>query len=290
VRYWDPDGERQPVVARGPFGKLASGDRAAVAPYFICVGRQQKRSDCNQRAIRIEQAEVAVAAYYSTVQLPENELEQMRIFLGDGLAKLRADADREQDAQARRLRSLEGERKKLLEAHYADAIPLGLLKSEQDRITTEIANAEGRLSEITADFQKAEANLARALVRIGDCQAAYSQASEKLRRQFNMAFFRRLLLSDDGTVSAELAEPFDTILNDELRRATVVQADRELRESVEDAIRRRAAAGLLIRNEQRPPEPKLLVGAGSASTPSRRGGSSQNIMVPRAGLEPAPPD
>jgi hypothetical protein len=56
-----------------------------------------------------------------------------------------------------------------------------------------------------------------------------------------MAYFRRLLLSEDGTVAAELAEPFDTILGDDLRRAAVVQADRELRESVEQAIRQRAA-------------------------------------------------
>jgi site-specific DNA recombinase len=268
----------------------AVGKGGGIYPYFICVGRQQKRSDCKQPALSIEKVEAAVAAYYSTVQLPEAELAQLHTFLSDELATLRADADRDRDVQSRRLRSLEAERKKLLDAHYADAIPLDLLKSEQERITTEIANAEGRLSAITTDFKKAETNLRRALTRIGDCEAAYQEASEQLRRQFNMAFFRRLLLSDDGTVSAELAEPFDTILGDDLRRAAVVQADRELRESVEEAIRDRAAAGLLIRNEQCPPEPKLLVGTGPAPTLSRRRGSSQKLLVPRAGLEPAPPD
>jgi site-specific DNA recombinase len=264
----------------------AVGKGGGIYPYFICVGRQQKRSDCKQPALSIEKVEAAVAAYYSTVQLPEAELAQLHTFLSDELATLRADADRDRDVQSRRLRSLEAERKKLLDAHYADAIPLDLLKSEQERITTEIANAEGRLSAITTDFKKAKTNLQRALTRIGDCEAAYQEASGQLRRQFNMAFFRRLLLSDDGTVSAELAEPFDTILGDDLRRAAVVQADRELRESVEEAIRGRAAAGLLIRNEQCPPEPKLLVGTGPAPTLSWRRGSSQKILVRAKGLEP----
>jgi hypothetical protein len=42
--------------------------------------------------------------------------------------------------------------------HYADAIPLDLLKSEQERLTREIDGAEGRLAEVEGDFKKAETN------------------------------------------------------------------------------------------------------------------------------------
>jgi site-specific DNA recombinase len=108
----------------------ASG-RGGTYPYFICIGRQQKRTSCTQRAIRIEQAEAAVAAYYATVQLSNAEVERLRIFLGEELSKLRACADRDRTVEARRLRTLEGERKKLLDAYYAEAIQLDMLKSEQ---------------------------------------------------------------------------------------------------------------------------------------------------------------
>jgi hypothetical protein len=87
------------------------------------------------------------------------------------------------------------------------------------------------LAEVESDFQKAEANLARALTRAGDC-AAYREANDRLRRQFNMAFFKRLLLSDEGEVTAELASPFDMILGEELRRATISQAEHELGEAI----------------------------------------------------------
>ena len=143
------------------------------------------------------------------------------------------DAERERRVQERRLVDVAGERKKLLDAHYADAIPLDLLKSEQDRLTREIDNAEGRLAEVEGDFKKAEGNLQRALTRVGDCETAYREAAGPLRRQFNLAFFKRLLIDDEYTVAGELAEPFDTLLGDELRRAVAVRANEELQDAIE---------------------------------------------------------
>ena len=152
-----------------------------------------------------------MAAHYASVQLPWR---RSRLCGGSwaGAVQLRVDSERERKAQERRLRKLQAERKKLVDAHYADAVPLDLLKSEQDRLTAGIANAEGRLAEIAADFKAAEANLERALTRAGDCEAAYREATPTMRRQFNLAFFKRLLVGDDDTIAGELAEPFDAIL------------------------------------------------------------------------------
>ena len=216
----------------------------------------------------------------------EHSQKRLRTYLGDELAKLRKDAERERVAQVRRLGQLEGERKKLLDAHYADAIPLDLLKSEQDRLTAQIANAEGRLAEVESDFQKAEANLARALTRAGDCAAAYREANDRLRRQFNMAFFKRLLLSDEGEVTAELASPFDMILGEELRRATISQAEHELGEAIEAVQRQRADK--LAQNDQRPQEPDLAPVGARPPALAGRGGFSPTMMVRLRGLEPPP--
>jgi site-specific DNA recombinase len=262
--------------------------RGGTYRYFICIGRQMKRTACKQRAICIEQAEGAIADHYATVQLPEAEVTRLRSYLGGELSKLRADAERERATQERRLRKLEGERKKLLDAHYADAIPLDLLKSEQARIATEVAAIEGRQVAIEGDFKMAETNLQRALTRAGDCETAYREAPDKLRRQFNLAFFARLLIDDDCNVTGELAAPFDVLMGDELRRAAVVQADRELQEAVEEVLRQRDIEGSGD-DDQRPREPeRVLVGAASASSPSQRGGFSPNNLVRMRGLEPPP--
>jgi DNA invertase Pin-like site-specific DNA recombinase len=261
--------------------------RGGTYPYFICSGRQAKRTDCKLRALHIELVEDAIAAHYATVQLCEKELVDVRAFLEEELSKLRLDSERERKAQERRLNNLEGERKKLLEAHYADAIPLDLLKTEQVRLTCEIANAENRLAEVESDFKKAESNLQRALTRVGDCMAAYREAAGPLRRQFNLAFFKRLLIDDEYNVTGELAEPFDTLLGDNLRRAAAIRANEELQGAVEDVIRRRGAVGVPFQNDQHPREPeRSLVGAESGSSVSFRGGFSPASLVRPRGLEP----
>jgi site-specific DNA recombinase len=260
--------------------------RGGTYPYFICIGRQRDKTSCTQRAIRIEEAEEAVAAHYATVQLPEKEVARLRSFLSEELNKLRTDADRERTTQKRRLRRLVDERKKLLDAHYADAIPLDLLKSEQARIATEIAAIEGRLAAVEGDFKTAETNMRRALTRVGDCEAAYREASGTMRRHFNLAFFKRILIDDNCTVTGELAEPFDVLLGEELRRAVIAQESEELTEAVDEALRQRTIKGEGHDNEQRPQEPeRVLVGAG-APAPSWGQGLSQDILVRPSGLEP----
>jgi site-specific DNA recombinase len=253
-------------------------------PYFICIGRQRDKTSCQQRAIRIDQAEEAIAAHYATIQLPESEVAALRAFLSGELAKLRTDSERERSTQERRLRKLVDERKMLLDAHYAGAVPLDLLKSEQDRIATAVAAIEGRLAEIAADFKTAETNLHRALTRAGDCEGAYREAASRLRRQFNLAFFKRLLIGDDYTVMAELAEPFDVLLGEDIRRAVVAQEGDEMRDAIEEAERRRMAQG--EHNEQRPREPESVLVGAEASGPSTGRGLSQKILVPEEGLEP----
>jgi site-specific DNA recombinase len=189
--------------------------------------------------------------------------------------------------QDRRLVGLFAERKKLLDAHYADAVPLDLLKSEQERLAREIESAEGRLAEVEDDFKRAETNLQRALTRAGDCAAAYREASGPLRRQFNLAFFKRLLIDDEYTVTGELAEPFDTLLGDELRRAVAVRGNEALQAAVKETIRQRETEGTVTPNKQHPREPERpLVGAASTTAGSFGGGFSTEHLVRPSGLEP----
>ena len=217
--------------------------RGGTYPYFICIGRQQKRTECKQRALRIEVVEAAVEAHYARVQLPAKELDRLRAYLNEQLASLSEHAERERTTHERRLRKLGDEQQKLLAAHYAEAIPLDLLKSEQERIATEIASAEGRLAAAATDFQTAKTNLERALTRIGDCQAAYREAAPAMRRQFNLAFFTRLLVDDeDGSITGDLAEPFATLLGDELKNAVIASSEQELGEAVDATLRERNLA------------------------------------------------
>jgi site-specific DNA recombinase len=254
-------------------------------PYFICIGRQRDKDSCKQRAIHVDQAEAAVADYYATVQLPETDVKRLHTYLGEQLEQLAQDAAREQAIQTRRLAKLDRERKKLLDAHYADAIPLDLLKSEQQRMAAETAAIEGRVAALAGDFKAAQTNLQRALARVGDCQSAYEDAPDKIRRQFNQAFFKRILITDDLEVDAELAEPFNTLLSDELRKAAINQEAHETQQLIQEAHRRR--------NHNDDDESAGDADLPVSSTPMLPGlfpgdGFSQKILVRMRGLEPPP--
>ena len=145
-----------------------------------------------------------------------------------------------------------------------------------------------RLAELAADFQKAETNLHRALTRAGDCEAAYREASDRMRRQFNLTFFKRLLIDDDCTVTGELAPPFDVLLGEELRQAVVARTNDELLDAIAAAERQRVSENTVDEHEQRPQELDAPVGVGVVSTPRSSGGWNPKILVRPSGLEPPP--
>jgi hypothetical protein len=63
---------------------------------------------------------------------------------------------------------------------------------------------------VTQHFATFEQNLDAALSLALDVQAAYIDAPPSLRRRFNRAFFTKIYIDEDGTVRADLAEPFGT--------------------------------------------------------------------------------
>ena len=132
---------------------------------------------------------------------------------------VRADLKREKD-------KLERQRDKLMEAHYAGAIPVDLLGREQERISRSLRDVETRLSATVSEFETIEGNLGKALDLAADCGAAYQQAPDHIKRMFNQAFFEKIFVVQidetlaDVKIEAQLREPFDVLLGDDLRQAS----------------------------------------------------------------------
>jgi hypothetical protein len=111
---------------------------------------------------------------------------------------------------------LSEEREKLLHAYYAEAVPLDLLHSEQERLSAETAQAEHQIEIAEASFGDVEETLGKALDLLADCERAYRKAPGHLRRQWNQALFERLVIYDEGISGAEVAEPFATLADPRL--------------------------------------------------------------------------
>jgi DNA invertase Pin-like site-specific DNA recombinase len=183
-----------------------------IYPYFVCIGRQKKRNDCTQKALLIEDVEEAVADYYKNVELsPELRMQTEQKIL-EQIAELREDSGVERARLVTRQRRALSERRKLLEAHYAGALPLDLLKSEQERLGEELEYIESRLSAMELKFDTVERNLKAAFSFVTNLHDAYVAASSTVRRRINQAIFERFLITDDGDVVGELKPPFDLLL------------------------------------------------------------------------------
>lgn len=76
-----------------------------------------------------------------------------------------------------RLSELAEERKKLLRAYYSNAIPLELLKKEQDRISGAEASAKAELEVSEADLAGWQEVLSLAIKLAGNCHAGLPQGA-----------------------------------------------------------------------------------------------------------------
>lgn len=227
-----------------------------IYPYFICIGRQRDPRSCSQKAIRIEASEEMIASYYETVELNQELRLQTEQMILEQITGLREEAGVERQQLVSRQRRALDERAKLLGAHYAGAVPLDLLKSEQERIARELDYIEGRLGALELTFDTVERNLKGALSFVTDLHSAYTAACPRVRRQINQAIFERFLISDEGDVVGELRALFDLLL-----QASGI---------AEDGVVKRG------RDKGKP--------RGPATGPR---GLSKDALVGRAGLEPA---
>ena len=251
--------------------------------YFMCVGRHQKRTDCTMRYLPIEHVEAAVEEKWRNVQLNEEYAALLREVVISEIRVQRESAERDRDIARRRIRSINEKQGKLLEAHYANALPLDLLKSEQDRLTEELAAAKAILASSEMTFDAIESNLQRCLAFLTSCYDAYLGAPPKIRRLMNQAVFERFLVDEDGAAEAELAGMFGVLLASDLitdrddeasgdETAAAFHRDCDWRNGVPAALEARLRPG---GRSQKKPRPAL---AGL--------GSKHGHMVPPTGFEP----
>jgi site-specific DNA recombinase len=200
-------------------------------PYFVCVGRHQKRTACTQRAIRIEAVEERVEDEYANYSLSAAEADDLRAYLRAEFARLDDSHGPERRLLERQLEKLQDERLKLLQAHYAGAVPLDLLKQEQARIGGQLRAAENRLQAMAMRLGEINRNLDRALAYLTDLRATYLKAPSSIRRQINQAVYVRIEIGDDGSSTATLRQPYQALTNPDLRRAAAIFAERTAEEA-----------------------------------------------------------
>jgi hypothetical protein len=272
-------------------GAQHRGHTGETYDYFICIGRHTGRTECNLPYASVEAVEEAIENYYDTIVLGEDTVGVIQDRLLKVAKRRNAAAERAARRARKRILDLEGERRKLLHAHLAGAVPVDLLKEEQHRITTELANAGAALANTEVHWERLAANLKAALeltTRIGD---AYRAASPTVRRHFNQAILEGVFIDVDGGIAyTRLAQPFKGLLDEDFLARLAL----EMKNPSPDSQDRGSNMGLLV--EVMGLEPTNLLtashilgvreGSASAATGALPGTIVQSRSDPFSGIRP----
>ena len=163
--------------------------------YFVCRYRSRHQPKCGFHAVLIDAVDEQVAGIYKTIRITTGQRQHIEKHLLAELDRIYAQQAAASKNLTNQRERLKAEQAKLLQAHYADAIPLELMKQEQQRITRQICTIDKEIAGYTANRQQVEDHLAQALDLLEDCHKLYQHAPAHLKKMLNNVFFEQVLIN-----------------------------------------------------------------------------------------------
>jgi site-specific DNA recombinase len=197
-----------------------------VYPYFAYSGRHSKRTGCTRQAILVEDVEAMIERYYQRVQITPARREARGGMLHHEFDRLMAD-------EADELAQLTGNRDRFLQVHYADALPLSLLKREQDRILGELDQVNRRV--------------------------------DAHRRLCNQAFFTKTYVEEDDELRVERQRPYEMLTGPEVNANALTWAENSDKARTPALVSKGRGSGLVPSVPQEGVEPPTKRLEGSCS-------------------------
>jgi site-specific DNA recombinase len=217
---------------------LSRGKSGQRYPYFFCVSRTRGSSCTMHASISPKLIEQAIQRYYveRPVQLSAKQV-QRRTEAIEALVAVSQQAVRQvRDAKTRLIRALEAKQDALVDMRFAEqSISPSVFKRKQDALEAELAAAHDSLAETEGALQLDAEHLRLALELAENVAGVYRAGTDQLKRSYNQAFFKRLLImpewdEDSGQMvvrvtSAELTEPYALLLADNLAEDMLAEAE-----------------------------------------------------------------
>ena len=273
------------------FVQKAKSKTGVVYPYFVCGGRHNKTTDCDMSAILIAKIEEQVEAIYDRLLAtltPSFRAELEAVIRAEFEVERRYAERNRQELDVER-QKLEREQERLLQAHYSDAIPLDLMKREQDRISAALRHNAAQAAKLRENLEYNERLLHEAIELIDNCARAYRLADDHIKKLFNQVFFERIYVREDGTLRADTNEPFATITSPGTRHLVSKSAlKRDSGRNTKSGTTPRGRAAMTDRSASTISRKTTLV-VPTTSDVKLVGGLRKTDLVDLRGLEPLTP-
>ena len=183
--------------------------------YFYCLGQKDRRNGtgCQERYVPADQLEAEVEDLYGRIEVPADWAGGLRLAIAAEVAAHHEDTTAERELLLRRREHSQAERYKLMEAYYANAIDVTMLRHEQERIGAEIRAIESRQATLDANLDDWQEVMNLAIRFSARCATAYRRGSDRTRRLFNAAVLDDVRVRDGHVVEAAYKEPFDLLFS-----------------------------------------------------------------------------
>ena len=219
-----------------------------IYPYFVCSYRQRHRDQCSFKAVLIDDVDHAVADLYRHIHITPDERRAIDTHLRGELDHIYARQHTHIQKLTTQARTLKAQQAKLLEAHYADAVPLDLFKAEQARLTRELDQISRELAALTADREHLDHRLEEALALLEHCHRLYTHPNTppSLKKLLNTIFFTDILINPADNTPTSTPQrpihptprpPFDQLTNPTLRHHTGITNPQKNRDGSDDTRR-----------------------------------------------------
>lgn len=204
----DHDSYRRTPIISSP----ASADLLLAA----CSARERRHANttaCERQAVLVSTVEHLVAEHYRTIDLSPEASDALTGMIEDIFDRIDAESEAQRRDLTRQKERLEDEQLRLLQAHYADAISLPVLKKEQHRIEGMLADIDQRLNAYRAGREDAKLRRRAYLHLATNAHAFYLACDEGRRRLCNQAFFTKITLTEHLDMTSEFTGVYETILD-----------------------------------------------------------------------------
>ena len=190
---------------------ISTGKAGGKYPYFFCLGRAKKRTDCDLPSLSVDSVEQKVAEHWRDVAMPTEMAEHVRTIVTEMIEEQAASGDALLKSQTVRLTKLERTRQKLIDAYLAEAISTTDLKQRQEALASEQQDAERLLGLASQDKAILDRRLDESLRLLTHCAELYVRMDDERRRSMNQVFFQAIFVDEHGVGHVELNAPFRSL-------------------------------------------------------------------------------
>lgn len=185
---------------------VSTGNGGSYA-YFFCLGRHQKRTECDLPHLRPEEVESAVVDYYLGDQMSGDELEQIRINVMADLEEASGRAESDRKRLAAEITAIRHNRLQWAEKAMAEVVPEDIAKDKQRQLGVQLARSESELSRLDAATAEARIDIERVVQLAERAGESYRLSSDEMRKEWNFARYEALEIDvEDGQVVVAGAE------------------------------------------------------------------------------------